>query len=147
MATLMIDFVGGPLDGDTWYGATDAPPVSREAIDLFPNMRPWIVAEIFAETRGQIGQRFTASVPEGDKPPAKFPHVLAVTVNQIGCLVEADYSACHRADYEITERLEHADELLLRVEFRGRSEGPTVVNQRYTAIKGCESPLGWPPPD
>jgi hypothetical protein len=116
---VMADFAGGRLDGDTWFGGTTPPPVTPEAIDSFPDMQPWLVAEIFAET----GQRFTTSVPQADKPRPKFPHVLAVTVNKIGCLLEVDYSVHRSAEYEVTERLEADSELLLRAEFRGCGDG------------------------
>lgn len=144
MAKLIIDFAGGPLDGDTWYGETEAPPVTSDAIDAHPDMRPWIVAEVFAKTCGDIGRHFAIAMQPPDRPPSKFGHVLAVTVNKVGCLLEADYFACHEAEYEITDRLEHADELLLRAEYRGQSKGSPVVSLTYRPIKGDVSPFGWP---
>jgi hypothetical protein len=37
--------------------------------------------------------------------------------------------------------------VLLRVEFRGRSEGPTIISQRYAAIRSGGSSFGWQLPD
>lgn len=137
---VMVDYLYGPLDGltDTAEVDLDDPLASDSFARRCDNARRVSetarrgevacisdVAGIIANANGgEVGRTFEVSVDAW--PRCKYPHVIGT--------LSVDYHPYSHCEYEITDRLEHGDQILIRAKFRRLTDRDTIIMGRYDAI-------------
>ncbi|HVC94375.1 MAG TPA: hypothetical protein VND64_11830 [Pirellulales bacterium] len=124
--SIIFDFLNGPLDGATWIGESRS---AEEELSLdTEDFERLMVSEIYRATNGgAVGERFRCCVPNFRRDDFHFPHVIRQEHSGRHYLIELVADQLPEYDYEITDRLEVGNEVLIQATCRRRLGESSLV--------------------